>query len=115
MRDRLGVGEVVAVLQPLALGDLGLGRHDPARLPDDAADRLADGGDLADRLGQDVADPFEDLLGGREVLLGGDHLGRGGVQIGQGPSRLQMRIARGSRPRSRASDALVFFFGLKGR
>ena len=82
--DRLGVVEVVAVLQPLAFGDLGLGRDDLARLPDDAADRVADGGQLADRLGQDVADPFEDLLGGLEALLGVEELGRGGVQVGQG-------------------------------
>ena len=62
VRDRLGIVEVVAIFEPLALGDLGLGRDDLARLPDHPADGVADGGQLADRLGQDVADPFEDLL-----------------------------------------------------
>ena len=114
--DRLGVVEVVAVLEPLALGDLGLGRDDLAGLPDDAADRVADGGQLADRLGQDVADPFEDLLGGVELLLGVERTpAAAAVRSVRVSSRFQIRRASGSSPLSRASDALVFFLGLYGR
>ena len=82
--DRLGVVEVVAVLQALPLGDLGLGGDDLAGLPDDPADGVADGGQLADGLGEDVADPFEHLPGVLDPLLGVDVLLGGGVQVGQG-------------------------------
>jgi hypothetical protein len=115
VRDRLGVGEVVAIFQALAFGDLGLGGHDPARLPDDATDRLAHGGYLADGLGQDVSDPFEDLLGGRRSFSGATSSAAAAFRSVRVSSRLQMRSASGSRPLSRASDALVFFFGLNGR
>ena len=82
--DRLGVGEVVAILQAPRLGDVGLGRDDLAGLPDDPADGVADHGQLVDRLGQDVADAFEDLLGRLELLLGVDELPGGGLEVGQG-------------------------------
>ena len=42
LRDRLGVVEVIAVFQALALGDLALAGDDLAGLPDDPADRVAD-------------------------------------------------------------------------
>ena len=71
VRDRLGVVEIIAVLQALAFGNLGLGGDDLAGLPDDPADRVADRGHLADGLGEDVADPFEDLLGRVEFLSRG--------------------------------------------
>ena len=102
VRDRLGVVEVVAVFQPLPFGDLGLAGDDLAGLPDDAADRVADRGHLADRLGEDVADAFEHLLDGLDPLLGVEELRRRGVQVGQGlvavpdpqRQRLQPLVAR---------------------
>ena len=115
VRDRLGVIEVVAVFQPLPFGDLGLGGGDLARLPDDPADRVADGRQLADRLGQDVADPFEDLLDRVDPFLGVEELRAAAARSVRVSSRFQIRNASGSRPSSRASDALVFFLGLNGR
>ena len=42
LSDRLGVVKIVAILEALALGDLGLGGDDLAGLPDDLAHRVAD-------------------------------------------------------------------------
>ena len=81
--DGLGVVEVVAVFQPFAVGDLGLAGHDLAGLPDDPSDGVANGGEFADRLGEDVADAFEDGLGSLHALLGVDELERRGGQVGQ--------------------------------
>ncbi len=81
----LGILEIVAVFEALALGQtLALGRDHLARLPDGAADRLADDGELVDRLGEDVPHAFEDLLGRLQAVLGVDELGRGGVEVGEG-------------------------------
>ena len=104
LRDRLGVVEIIAVLEALALGDLALAGDDLAGPPDDLADRVADGGHLADGLGEDVADALEDLLDGVDPLLGVDEFLGGGVDVGQGlvagpdpqGQRLQAR-ARGRR------------------
>ena len=116
LRDRLGVFEVIAVFQALALGDLRLAGDDLAGLPDDLADGVADHGHLADRLGEDVADPLQDLLDRVDALLGVDEFlrrrRRTSVSVS---SRVQIRRARGSSPRSRASDALVRFLGLNGQ
>ncbi len=60
--DRLGILEVIAVFQALTFGHFRLGGDDLAGLPHDLADGVADHGHLADRLGEDVADPFQDLL-----------------------------------------------------
>ena len=116
LRDRLGVGEVVAIFQPLAVGNLGLGRDDLARLPDDPSDGVADDRQLVDRLGEDVADAFEDLLGrsrapSRRLTYSWAAASRS-VRVS---SWFQIRRASGSRPLSRASEALVFFLGLNGR
>ncbi len=85
VRDRLGIVEVVAIFEPFALGDLGLVGDDLAGLPDHPADRVAHGGQLADRLGEDVAHPFEDLLDRVELLLGIERTpGPAALQVGQG-------------------------------
>ncbi len=82
--DRLGVVEVVAVLQPLPFGEvLALGGHDLAGLPDGATDRVADDRQLVDRFREDVADAFQHLLDGLQPLLGREKFGRRGVEVEQ--------------------------------
>ena len=81
--DRLGVFEIIAVFEALPFGDLGLGGDDLAGFPHDPAHRVAHRGHLADGLGEDVADAFDDLFDRIDALLGIDEfLSRRG-QIGE--------------------------------
>ena len=79
--DRLGVVEIVAIFEALALGNLRLGGDDLAGLPDDPPDGVADVGKLTDCLGEDEPDPVEHLLGRFEFALGIDELGGGGLEV----------------------------------
>ena len=67
----------------MPFGDLGLGRDDPARLPEEAANGVTDGCHLADGFGQDVTDAFQDLLVRFEGFLGIDEFLRRGREIGK--------------------------------
>ena len=83
LRKRLGIIEVIAILQALSLGNISLAGGDLGGLPDHLAHGVAHGRHLADGLGQDVADTFQDLLGRLQSLFGADEfLGRG-HRIGQ--------------------------------
>ncbi len=84
LRHRLGIVEIVAVLEALPFGNLGLVGHDPAGFPDQPANRVPYRGHLADGFGQYVADPFEHLLTRFNASLGIDEFLRRRVQIGEG-------------------------------
>ena len=78
LRKRLGIIEVIAILQALSLGNISLAGGDLGGLPDHLAHGVAHGRHLADGLGQDVADTFENLLGRIQPLFDADEfLGRG--------------------------------------
>ena len=83
MSNRLRVFEVVAILEPLAIGNLSLGRDDLTGLPNHPSHRVTHHRQLADRLRQNVPNPFEHLLDGLDVFLGVHKLLRRGVQVRQ--------------------------------
>ena len=82
--DGLGIVEIIAILEALPFGDLGLGGHDLAGFPDEPANRVAHGRHLADGFGEDVPHALEHLLARFEPFFGADEfLGRG-REIGEG-------------------------------
>jgi len=82
--DRLGIFEVIAVFQTLPFGHFRLGGDHLTGLPHDLADGVADHGHLADRLGEDMADPFQDFLDRLDPFLGIDEFRGGGVEVEKG-------------------------------
>ena len=111
--DRFGVVEIIAEIESLSLGDVvGLGGDDLTGLPDDAARGVANLGKFADRLGQDVADPFEDFLRRVEFFLGVDELGGGAFEVDQGFVAAPNPNGERFQPLLAGLAGLGFFLGL---